>query len=145
MKIQELMRLLSAVGIEYKNDPKIRKLKFRTNAITPNRLCDILVVYSEDGKIDDILGEPILQDELNKILEEEKKNKKPKAKTGVKIEELVELIMIEADSEDGYAVNKSDWMKEAERRICEKLVDEGKLILLGKDFSNYYYQIKDFV
>jgi len=142
MKISEMMHLLKAIGIEYKNDPKNRKLNFRTNAITPNRLCDVVVVYDEKGVIDDMLGEPILQDELEKIVEEEKKLKPQKTKEQTKMDEIVELILIECESEDGYAVSKLDWAKDGERKICEQLVQEGKIELIGFDFANNYYGIK---
>lgn len=144
MKISEMMHLLKSIGVDYSNDPKNRKLSFRTNAITPNRLCDVVVVYDEKGVIDDMLGEPILQDELDNIIKEENKNKKKNGKTQyeLKAEELIDLILIECESEDGFEVSKLDWAKEAERKICEELVKQGKIELIGHDFENNYYGIK---
>lgn len=140
MKVSDLMRLLKAIGIDYNNDVKTRKLHFRTNAITPNRLCDVVAVYSENGIIDDILGEPILQDELDKIIAEEEKNKKQKPKMEIKIEEIVELIMIEAESDSGYIISKNDWMKAGERKICQELCELGDIFLFKEDFNNFHYK-----
>lgn len=140
-QISELCQLLKQIDVEYQNCPKTRKVTFRTNAITPDRLCNIVVVYDETGKIDDFLGEPILQEELEKEVSKQKKRTNRKDEHLLELDQLRELILIESESEDGYTVDKQDWTQAHIRQACSELQNEGLIQISKQNFYKITYTV----